>query len=275
MSGGIYEIRNTVNGKYYIGRAECFRMRFNQHRYKLGHGRHHRLYLRRAWTKYGEEAFEFVAVAECDLEAAIQLETARLQSGDERPYNVSRFSGGGDLVSQHPEREQILARRSEGARRRMASLTLQERVRLYGRAGEQNGMYGRRHTEASRRQMSETIRRMVKRGVEHPSFGLKRSATTRAKLFKIASARLGQKNPFYGKSHSQATKDKLAAGRCGSQPTNVRAVVADGLQYRSVKDAARHLGIPSALVIYRIKSPKYAYSYAATAPQGQAEQSAS
>ncbi|WP_221090097.1 NUMOD3 domain-containing DNA-binding protein [Deinococcus aquaedulcis] len=275
MSGGIYEIRNTVNGKYYVGRAECFRTRFNRHRYELRHGRHHCLYLQRAWTKYGEEAFDFVEVAECDLEAAIQLETERLQSGDERLYNVSRFSSGGDLLSQHPEREQIIARRNGGARRRMASLTLQERVRLYSWAGEQNGMYGRRHTEAARQQMSETTRRTVKRGAEHPSFGLKRSATTRAKLSKIASARLGQKNPFYGKSHSQATKDKLAAGRRGRQPTNVRAVVADGLQYPLVRDAARHLGISSALVIYRIKSPKYAYSYAATAPQGQAEQSAS
>lgn len=263
--GSIYKIRNKVNGKYYIGRSDQIKTRFARHRYELRQGRHHCIHLQRAWDKYGEIAFEFVIIYECDAIEAEDIEETWLNSGDKLIYNVSRLSGGGDLLSHHPQREQIIARRNKAARERMSNLTPQERLQ-YGRPGERNGMYGRKHSEASRQKMSETQRLKMKCGPEHPNFGIKRSEETRARISQIASARTGKSNPFYGRTHSEATKAALAASRRGKLPTNVRPVVAEGNSYPSVTEAARQLGITPSLVIYRIKSPKYAYAYATHDP---------
>lgn len=61
-SGGIYAIRNTVNGKQYIGSAVCFYNRFKEHRSKLRRGLHHSKKLQNAWLKYGPDVFEFVVL---------------------------------------------------------------------------------------------------------------------------------------------------------------------------------------------------------------------
>lgn len=58
-SAGIYVIRNTLNGKRYVGSAKSFKVRFRTHRKYLRAGRHHSNKLQRAWTKYGEAAFLF------------------------------------------------------------------------------------------------------------------------------------------------------------------------------------------------------------------------
>ena len=78
---------------------------------------------------------------------------------------------------------------------------------------------------------------------------------------KVASKRIGEKNPFYGKRHSEQTKKKLAAANTGKKPPNMRPVVADGQVYPSVTEVARFLKVTPALVIYRIKSTKWKYHY--------------
>ena len=58
-SGGIYRIRNIVNGKIYIGSTVDFRRRFRLHKFHLDRGTHHSPGLQRAWKTYGAEAFAF------------------------------------------------------------------------------------------------------------------------------------------------------------------------------------------------------------------------
>ena len=55
---GIYQIRNTVNGKLYVGSAVSIGLRWRQHRCEAAKGRHNRIF-QNAWGKYGEDAFEF------------------------------------------------------------------------------------------------------------------------------------------------------------------------------------------------------------------------
>lgn len=265
MSGGIYEIRNKVTGKYYVGRAKHFKTRFNRHRYELRHGRHHCLHLQRAWNKYGEANFEFVVVQECSSsQEAMHLEQARLNSRDPLMYNVSLDSTGGDLISQHPNRDSIVARMTQTQKQRYANMTLEERQRTFGLAGERNGMFGRRHSVQSKIKMSETALKNIKRGPEHPNFGLKRSDETRARISAIAAARTGEANSFHGKQHTPETRAAMSAKKKGKLPPNLRVVLAEGTKYPSVAEAARQLGVTPALIIYRIKSPKYNYVYKST-----------
>lgn len=56
---GIYMIRNTVSGQYYIGSAQNLVRRFAEHRTQLNSKRHFNSRLQNAWDKYGEGAFVF------------------------------------------------------------------------------------------------------------------------------------------------------------------------------------------------------------------------
>ena len=59
MTCGIYQIKNLINNKIYIGSTIHFKVRWNEHTNALKQNRHHSILLQRAWNKYGGEAFEF------------------------------------------------------------------------------------------------------------------------------------------------------------------------------------------------------------------------
>lgn len=54
---GIYQIRNIVNGKMYVGSAVNIAAREKAHRFHLTRNTHHAVKLQRAWNKYGADAF--------------------------------------------------------------------------------------------------------------------------------------------------------------------------------------------------------------------------
>ena len=56
---GIYLIVNKINGKWYVGSTCNFQNRCYDHIRKLNTSYHNNDYLRRAWNKYGKDAFEF------------------------------------------------------------------------------------------------------------------------------------------------------------------------------------------------------------------------
>jgi group I intron endonuclease len=61
----IYKITNKIDGKFYIGSTEYPERRFKEHATDLNKGRHHSLYLQRAWDKYGEDNFKFEILRYC------------------------------------------------------------------------------------------------------------------------------------------------------------------------------------------------------------------
>ena len=56
---GIYLIKNSVNGRCYLGSSINVKARWASHKSGLRRGIHHSQKLQRAWNKYGEESFEF------------------------------------------------------------------------------------------------------------------------------------------------------------------------------------------------------------------------
>lgn len=62
---GIYQIRNLVNGKCYVGSAVSIYRRWNLHEWQLEDKSHCNLKLQRAWNKYGPEAFVFEILELC------------------------------------------------------------------------------------------------------------------------------------------------------------------------------------------------------------------
>lgn len=62
---GIYEIRNTINNKRYIGSSKMLSRRLYQHKHYLIKGIHPNKYLQSAWNKYSPESFIFKQLIEC------------------------------------------------------------------------------------------------------------------------------------------------------------------------------------------------------------------
>jgi group I intron endonuclease len=58
-NSGIYTIRNTANGKMYVGSALNIVQRKYGHKSRLLKGTHHSSKLQAAWIKHGEQAFVF------------------------------------------------------------------------------------------------------------------------------------------------------------------------------------------------------------------------
>jgi len=59
---GIYEIRNQVNGKRYIGSTVSLQRRWDEHLRRLRRGCHINKRLLTAFQKYGERAFDLIVL---------------------------------------------------------------------------------------------------------------------------------------------------------------------------------------------------------------------
>ena len=96
--GTIYAIKNTINGKLYIGKTTMGRRRWFYH---LTHLRRDRgkpnKHLQYAWNKYGETAFEWIVLERCNNETLNEREihwVAHHQTTD-RSKGYNKTSGGG------------------------------------------------------------------------------------------------------------------------------------------------------------------------------------
>lgn len=68
MTTGVYQIRNLLNNKRYIGhtaRLTGFKERWSEHQRELLSKRHKNLHLQRAWDKNGASAFVFEILEKC------------------------------------------------------------------------------------------------------------------------------------------------------------------------------------------------------------------
>ncbi len=91
MVSGIYKIRNTKNGKFYIGSARNIKHRWHDHKRNLNNKTHSNIKLQLAWNKYGKENFEFDILEECKTEHLLKLEQVLLDmwAGKQWCYNIA------------------------------------------------------------------------------------------------------------------------------------------------------------------------------------------
>ena len=56
---GIYQIKNIINNKSYIGQSTDINKRIAKHKASLRHNKHNNSHLQNAYNKYGEDKFVF------------------------------------------------------------------------------------------------------------------------------------------------------------------------------------------------------------------------
>ena len=274
MVGYIYKITNKVDGRFYIGSTINFEKRKKKHINTLIKSKHHNLFLQRAFNKYGIEVFDFSYKEKkvqniCELQ---KLEERYINfcwsSG--RLYNVSKKGCGGDLISYHPKNKEFKELQSKLATERYANMSYEDKKEMSLRnLGEKNPNYGNKWADDQKKKASERMKNNREsffyscNGKTYEElFGDEKAKELKENLSKLAKEKKGEKNPFYGKKHTDETKLKISKSRKGIVYESIcKKVLYNGIIYNSASDCARQLGLKNVTVSYRAKKNIYGFSY--------------
>lgn len=135
MDSGIYIIRNTVNGKVYIGQSRRISNREYCHFRALEKGTHHNKHLQRSYNTYGRDAFVFEVVEWCDISELDEREKYYIKKYDSMNINKGYNNEGGGNVGKE----------------------VSERMREAKR-GANNPMYGKKPSEETKEKMRKASR---------------------------------------------------------------------------------------------------------------------
>lgn len=202
---GIYEIRNTINGKRYIGSSVNIKSRWRSHKTAILAKTSECTKLQRAWNKYGGQSFVFniVEIVNGDKEELYKREQYYIDFYDtvRHGYNILASAGScaGCKLS-----DKTRTRMSESHKRE--NLSDETRIRMSESHKRENlseetlrkmsiSATGRRHTDEAKAKISE-----ANRGEKHPFYGLAK-----------------EDNPNYGKVLSAETRAKIASAHKGKK----------------------------------------------------------
>jgi group I intron endonuclease len=150
---GIYEIRNTKNGRRYIGSAVNVSKRWRDHIRQLEDGRHHSRFMQRCWNKNGSDCFIFRVLLACEKNDLLMYEQRAIDTIQPQ-YNSAPKAGS-----------QLGLKMSDEAKAKMAAA-----------ARRTKNFTGCTHSEETKRRISEK-----KRGVkQNPDVVAKRASSIRA-----------------------------------------------------------------------------------------------
>lgn len=91
MKSGIYQIKNLVNGKIYVGSASTLRNRKCNHFSDLRDNKHPNARLQNSYNKYGRSNFEFSIIEYCSKDKLVEREQHYIDTLD--PYfNIRRIA---------------------------------------------------------------------------------------------------------------------------------------------------------------------------------------
>ena len=216
----VYEIRNTVSGKFYIGSSTNMYERWRTHRTKLRSNKHPNPVLQASWNKHGEEAFVFIKIATFhsveDMEAA---EEGLLDAAVDSPTccNISRWAKTPwrNAGSRHPHYGKKL---SEEQKQIIREATIEQWKNSDPRTGK-------KHSEETKRKISakvqealaegrggkfipseETRRKMseAQKGNQYAK-GYQRTGTEK----EVIAERMKGNTNWLGKNHSEDSKAKM------------------------------------------------------------------
>ncbi len=167
MAIGIYQIRNKINGKVYIGSTVSkggFQARWAHHLSDLRCHRHHSQHLQRAWTKYKFKAFVFEIIEEFERPIGLidqewifwylareqhYLDTVLLARSKNKAlfhqygYNVSRIAGKSTMLGRRhtAETKAKISKAAMGHKRNLGYQFTEEAKAKIGKAnrGEKCG----------------------------------------------------------------------------------------------------------------------------------------
>lgn len=203
-TSGIYRIFLIGTERSYVGQAKDIEHRWYDHKRTLLKGTHHAKRLQRAWDKYGEKSFKFEVLETCSCDARLLLNREQhwmdtLQAY-KRGFNCSKSAGLSTLGVTHSS--ETKAKISAKAKGRITSDETKEKIRQKMK----NRVFSKEHlqrlSEAGKKRMSGVSPDKLKLAQwvkEHPPEG--------------------DANGFYGKHHSEETRQLIRQANKGREAT--------------------------------------------------------
>lgn len=162
---GIYCIENLVNHKKYIGQSVDIYSRFSKHKSSLNNGIHDNDYLQKSWTKYGEDNFKFYIIECCEKDQLDDKENYYIDLYEtmnrDLGYNLKSGGQAHNFVC-NEVRNKISNAIKQSYNDNLKQIRRQDALSQWSNPevkakilGENNGMYGKKHTEDAKRKMSE------------------------------------------------------------------------------------------------------------------------
>lgn len=262
MTAYVYRLVHRPSGKFYIGSTDDMENRKEQHMISLSHGTHQNVRLQRFYDKKHKKGWEFEVIEVKNRREAYKHEQRLITKHLDNPklMNIGKGAYGGDNLSRHPDREEIIAKMTRAVQARWDNASDEFRAKHKAqRQGENNPMFGKKHTAKTKRQMSEN-----RKGKPSWSLGKTFSEEHRAKIAEHAKTRTGEKNPFFGKKHSAETREKIRQANLTRDTSFLdkqrKQISIDGTVYPSMSAAHRATGIAAATLSWRAnnKKPEYA-----------------
>lgn len=171
-TNGVYAITHKESGKQYIGSTGIgFAKRWGSHRHYLRRGKHPNPKLQHAWTKYGEEAFEFTVLEVITDEKTLIPREQHWLDTAKPEYNLCLVAGSTRGRKQSAEHKRKIQEARKGFKH------TEESKRRISEA--QRGKAGHMQTDETRKKISESLR----------GHGI--SDETRAKM---SAAKMGNRN---------------------------------------------------------------------------------
>lgn len=210
---GIYQIKNTVTGDYYLGSSNDIRKRIWQHRNDLVNNKHHSPHLQRSYNKYGEGAFEFTTILLCDVEHKLHLEQGLLDLLHP-VYNVAKNAAASAQGTHHSA--ETRAKISEGNKGKKCSEETKRRMSA-ATSGENNPNYGKHLPMETKAKLSAVLMGRVASEETREKMSLAMIGNTNSKgnvLTDIHKQRIANSNT--GKKRSEETKRKIGLSKTGN-----------------------------------------------------------
>ncbi|MGL5013283.1 MAG: NUMOD3 domain-containing DNA-binding protein [Bacteroidales bacterium] len=255
MTCGVYKLLHVKSGKFYIGSSSNIEKRIKRHFRELSHGAHHCSRVQKLYDKNPDAEFKVGKIV-CNREEAYEIEQSIITENlDNKKFlNIGKGAIGGDNLTRNPRRLQIIENIRRGVHGWLDTMTEADKKWLFGKNGSKNGMYGKTHTAEAKAKISK-----ANTGNSY-CLGKKWSSESRkAYSEQLKGKRLGAENPFFGKTHSRATRKHLSKVNKGRKPVNQKRILIDGIQYISASEAARQLGIPMVTIAWRARNAKPEY----------------
>lgn len=234
---GIYAIRNKVNSKVYIGQSVHIARRKSHHFYLLRRGIHTCRYMQHAFTKYGEDSFEFAILELCDEAVLTAREQFWMDSNRYLGlYNLTPAAASNKGVKYSDESKAKMSAASKGRKSRLGHKNTPEANALVAAARRGKKMsdetkakiaaihLGRKLSPEHRAKMSAALRNVPRtdewrKKQSIAATGRKLSAET---IEKLRQSRLGKKeDPEHAARRiAAASAAKAAKKLTRSQQTN-------------------------------------------------------
>ena len=268
----IYEIKNKINNKVYIGQYSR-----NDFESYWGSGN----LIKAAIQKYGIENFEKSILETCSTKEELdEKEKYWIQIKDsiKTGYNLTEGGTGGDtsLFIDYTDTA-YLDKKSKAVKQYWDTLSNSEREDRSSKVrGEKNGMYGREGYWKGKKIPDELIRKKIesrrsyvgdanpnwKGGISKKNCKCGKEIAPNYTTCTKCRDRNGLNNPFYGKTHSEEAKEKMKAAikenrKDGWLPGNARKISIDGIVFNSLKECCATIGLSATAMINRLKSDKY------------------